>query len=204
MVCAASTYGGAVAETESLALPVGAMLRVFQFIDCKSIGFGKDGTGSELGGSMRLTLGDDAQGVDRAVADGETVARRTDETAGGAQGGMGMESEFHKCECYVGVIILQCRLRTSITSSAKLRLVSISAMGNRYFNSQMQFCFRMKVGTAWDGRGMEAGEARRDYGKEGDVLKIETFARSREAGDRQREANLTLGGRVDEGGERIR
>lgn len=104
MVCAASTYGGAVAETESLALPVGAMFCVFQFIDCKSIGFGKDGTGSELGGSVRLTLGDDAQGVDRAVADGETVARRTDEAAGSAQGSMGMESEFHKCGCDVGVI----------------------------------------------------------------------------------------------------
>ena len=101
MVCAASTYGGAVAETESLTLPVGAMLRVFQFIDCKPIGFGKDGTGSELRRGVRLTLGDDAQGVDRAVADGETVARRTDEAAGGAQRSMGIESEFHKCECYV-------------------------------------------------------------------------------------------------------
>ena len=104
MVCAASTYGSTVAETESLALPVGAMLCVFQFIDCKPIGFGKDGTGRELGGSVRLTLGDDAQGVDRAVADGEAVARRTDEAAGGAQGGTRMEDEFHKCECDVGVI----------------------------------------------------------------------------------------------------
>lgn len=77
-------------------------------------------------------------------------------------------------------------------------------MGNRDFNSQMPFDFRMKVGTARDGCGMEAGEARRDYGKEGEVLKRETSARSREAGDRQREANLTLGGRVDEGGEEIR
>lgn len=77
-------------------------------------------------------------------------------------------------------------------------------MEKRDFNSQMPFGFRMKVGTARDGCGMEAGEARRDYGKEGDVLKIETFARSREAGERQRKANLTLGGKVDEGGERIR
>ena len=101
MVCAASTYGGAVAETESLALPVGAMFRVFQFIDCKPIGFGKDGTGSELSRGVRLTLGDNTQGVDHAETDGETVARRADEAAGGAQRGMGMESEFHKCECYV-------------------------------------------------------------------------------------------------------
>ena len=77
-------------------------------------------------------------------------------------------------------------------------------MKNYDFNSQMPFDFRMKVGTARDGCGMEAVEARRDYGKEGEVLKRETSARSREAGDRQREANLTLGGRVDEGGERIR
>ena len=182
MVCAASTYGSTVAETESLALPVGAMLCVFQFIDCKPIGFGKDGTGSELGGSVRLTLGDDAQGVDRAVADGETVARRTDEAAGGAQGSMGIEDEFHKCECYVWIIVLPCRPLAGSTASTKLRSVGIPAMKNYDFNSQMPFGFRMKVGTARDGCGMEAGEARRDYGKEGDVLKIETFARSREAG----------------------
>lgn len=200
MVCAACTYGGAVAETESLALPVGAMLRVFQFIDCKSIGFGKDGTGSELGGSMRLTLGDDAQGVDRAEADGETIARRTDEAAGGAQGSMGMESEFHKCECYVWIIVLPCRPLVGSTARAKLQYIGIPAMAKRDFNSQMPFGFRMKVGTARNGCGMEAGEARRDYGKEGEVLKRETSAGSREAGDRQREANLTLGGRVDDGG----
>ena len=104
MVCAASTYGGAVAETESLTLPVGAMLRVFQFIDCKPIGFGKDGTGRELGGSVRLTLGDGTDGIDHAETDSETIARRTDEAAGGAQGGTRMEDEFHKCECDVGVI----------------------------------------------------------------------------------------------------
>lgn len=51
---------------------------------------------------------------------------------------------------------------------------------------------------------MEAGEARRDYGKEEEVLKRETSAGSREAWGKQREANLTLDGRVDEGRERIR
>lgn len=204
MICAASTYGGTVAKAESLALPVGAMLRVFQFIDCKSIGFGKDGTGCELGGSVRLTLGDDAQGVDRAVADGETVARRTDEAAGGAQGSMGIEDEFHKCECYVGVIILQCRLRTGITTSTKLRSVGIPAMKNYDFNSQMQFCFRMKVWAARDGCGMEAGEARRNYGKEGEMLKGGWAGGWERMGKGRMTGNLTLGGRVDEGGERIR
>ena len=68
----------------------------------------------------------------------------------------------------------------------------------------MPFGFRMKGVTARGGCGMEAGEARRDYGKEGEVLKRETSAGSREAWDRQREANLTLGVRFDVGGERIR
>ena len=77
-------------------------------------------------------------------------------------------------------------------------------MKNYDFNSQMPFDFRMKVGTARDGCGMEAGEARRDYGKEEEVLKRETSAGSREAWGKQREANLTLDGRVDEGRERIR
>ena len=204
MVCAACTYGGAVAETESLALPVGAMFRVFQFIDCKPIGFGKDGTGSELSGSVRLTLGDDAQGVDRAEADGETIARRTDEAAGGAQGGTRMEDEFHKCECYVWIIVLPCRPLAGSTARAKLQYIGIPAMAKRDFNSQMPFDFRMKVGTARGGCGMEAGEARRDYGKEGEVLKggwaggWERMCKGRMTG------NLTLGAKVDEGGERIR
>lgn len=204
MVCAASTYGGAVAETESLTLPVGAMLRVFQFIDCKPIGFGKDGTGSELGGSVRLTLGDGTDGIDHAETDSETIARRTDEAAGGAQGGTRMEDEFHKCECYVWIIVLPCRPLAGSTARAKLWSVSIPAMGNRDFNSEMPFGFRMKAGKARDGCGMKAGEARRDYGKEGEVLKggwaggWERMCKGRMTG------NLTLGAKVDEGGERIR
>ncbi|MBO8439308.1 MAG: hypothetical protein IAC51_01505 [bacterium] len=102
------------------------------------------------------------------------------------------------------IIVLPCRPLAGSTARAKLQYIGVSAIEKRDFNSQMPFGFRMKAGTARDGCGMEAGEARRDYGKEGEVLKRETSAGSREAGDRQREANLTLGGRVDEGRERIR